>query len=100
MLLTVVLLLNVFFNGLNHMTVTTRIAYAMTRDEAIPFSTCINKLNPETKNPDRIVFVVFFLDCLLCFLPLISTTAFAAVGSITTIGFGISYGLPIALRFY
>ena len=36
--LTVVLLLNIFLAGFSHMTVTTRIAFAMVRDGALPSS--------------------------------------------------------------
>jgi amino acid transporter len=99
-LLTVVLLLNIFLAGFSHMTVTTRITYALVRDKALPGSNWMNYLNLLTKNPDRVVLVVLILDASLCLLPLLSTTAFTAITQITTIGFQISYALPIALRLY
>jgi choline transport protein len=86
-LLTVVLLLNIFLAGFSHMTVTTRITYALVRDKALPGSNWMNYLNPLTKNPDRVVLVVLILDASLCLLPLLSTTAFTAITQITTIGF-------------
>lgn len=100
LLLTAVLLLNIFLAGFAHMTVTTRITYALVRDHALPGSTWMNVINPKTHNPDRVTFVVLILDATLCLLPLLSTTAFTAITQITTIGFQISYGLPIALRLY
>jgi amino acid transporter len=44
------------------------------------------------------IFLVFILDTLFCMLPLISETAFDAITSITTIGYEISYMIPILLR--
>lgn len=44
------------------------------------------------------IFLVFVLDALFCMLPLISETAFDAITSITTIGYEISYMIPILLR--
>ena len=100
LILTFVLGLNIFLAGFSHMTVTTRITYALVRDKALPGSDWMNKLNHETKNPDRVLVVVLILDAALCLLPLISTTAFTAITQITTIGYQLSYGLPIALRLY
>ena len=82
------------------MTVTTRITYALVRDRALPGSHWMNKLNPETHNPDRVLLVVLVLDAVLCLLPLFSTTAFGAITQITTIGFQLSYAIPIGLRLY
>jgi amino acid transporter len=69
------------------MTVTSRIGFAMARDGAFPFSKHLYKINPKTKTPDRVILLVFVWDVLLCLLPLINTTAFAAITSITTIGY-------------
>lgn len=78
-ILACALILNVFLSGFSHMTVTTRITYALVRDEALPGSRWMNHLNPETKNPDRVLLVVLILESLLCLLPLMSTTAFVAI---------------------
>ena len=77
--LTIVLLVNIFLAGFSHMTVTTRITYALVRDKVLPGSKWMNHLNRETKNPDRVLLVVLILDCSLCLLPLASTTAFTAI---------------------
>lgn len=42
--------------------------------------------------------LVFVFDFLLLLLPLVSSTAFNAILSITTIGFQVSYALPIMLK--
>jgi amino acid transporter len=86
-LLTITLLLNIFLCGFSHMTVTTRITYALVRDGALPGSSWLNYLNPETSNPDRVLSLVLLLDSALCLLPLLSTTAFTAITQITTIGY-------------
>ena len=99
-LLTITLLLNIFLCGFSHMTVTTRITYALVRDGALPGSSWLNYLNPETSNPDRVLSLVLLLDSALCLLPLLSTTAFSAITQITTIGYQISYAMPIALWLY
>lgn len=41
-LFTVLLLTNTFFNGFNHFTVTTRMGYALARDNALPGSFLLN----------------------------------------------------------
>lgn len=86
LLLTILLFLNMFANGLSHMTITVRIAYAMARDNAVPFSFLMGRINPVTKIPDRAVVGVFIVDSLVCLLPLVSASAFAAVTSLTSIG--------------
>ncbi|CDW88429.1 apc amino acid permease [Stylonychia lemnae] len=98
LILTVMLIINLFFAGFSSMTVTSRIGFAMARDGGLPLSSYLYKLNPRTLTPDRIIFLVFLMDVALCLLPLISQTAFAAITSITTIGYQISYAIPIVLR--
>jgi len=96
--MTSLLIINIFFAGFSSMTVTSRIGFAMARDGAFPGSHLLYKINPKTKSPDRIIFLVFLMDIFLCLLPLISTTAFEAITSISAIGYQISYAIPILLR--
>ena len=96
--MSILLLVNIFLAGFSHMTVTIRVAYAMARDGALPYSKTLKQLNFETKNPDKVLFVIFFADSLLCLLPLLSELAFTAITSITTIGYQLSYAIPILLR--
>jgi amino acid transporter len=96
--MSVLLLVNIFLGGFSHMTVTTRICYAMARDGALPGSRFMDKVHPRVKVPVNAIIVIFFLDALLCLLPLGSSTAFDAINSISTIGYQISYAIPIVLR--
>jgi amino acid transporter len=96
--LTVLLIINIFFAGFSSMTVTSRIGFAMVRDGAMPGSGFLYSVEPRTKAPVRMIVLVFLLDALLCCLPLGSSTAFAAITGITTVGYQISYAIPIFLR--
>jgi len=96
--LTSLLIINLFFAGSSSITVTSRIAFAMARDGAFPGSKHLYKVNPVTKSPIHTVVLVWIFDSLLLLLPLVNTTAFNAIVSLTTIGFQISYAIPIFLR--
>ena len=96
--MTLLLLGNIFFAGFSSLTVTSRIGFAMARDSAFPFSSFLKQVNLKTKTPIVMVFLTFLVDSLLCMLPLVSSTAFAAITSITTIGYQISYAIPIGYR--
>lgn len=85
--MTALLIVNVFFAGFSSMTVTSRIGFAMARDGAFPFSSVLYKLDSKTKSPNRIIFLVFVMDVLLCLLPLLSTTAFEAITGVSAIGY-------------
>lgn len=69
------------------MTVTVRIGFAMARDQAFPGSSYLRKVHESSKNPWVMIILVFVMDCLFCCLPLITPLAFAAITSITTIGY-------------
>lgn len=96
--MTTLLLINCFFAGFSSLTVTSRIGFAMARDNAFPYSEKLRFVHPKNKTPVAMIFLVFMIDTLFCLLPLISVTAFDAITSITTIGFEISYMIPIFLR--
>ncbi len=96
--LTSLLIINLFFAGSSSITVTSRIAFAMARDGAFPGSKHLYKVNPVTKSPIHTVVLVWAFDSILLLLPLVNTTAFNAIVSLTTIGFQISYAIPIFLR--
>lgn len=71
-LLTILLIFNNFLWGFNHFTITTRIGYALARDDGIPGSRWLQSLNPETKNPDRISVALFILESFPCLLALVN----------------------------
>ena len=76
-----------FFAGFSSLTVTSRIAYAMARDGALPFSKFFSVVNTKYQTPIRAIFLVFFVDACLCLLPLGSPTAFTAITGVCTIGY-------------
>ena len=85
--MTALLVVNLFFAGFSSLTVTSRIGFAMARDGALPFGSVLSKVNNFNQAPNNMIFLVFFLDALFCLLPLINPAAFAAITSITTIGY-------------
>jgi amino acid transporter len=70
----------------------------MARDGVFPFSRYLRWIYKRTKTPLANVAFVFFIDSLLLLLQLASTTAFAAIIAIATLGFQVSYLMPIFFR--
>ena len=98
MAMSVLLAVNVYLGGFSHMTVTTRIVFAMSRDGAFPGSKYITGVHGKSKLPLKSILFVFFVDSILVLLPLISSQTFSAITQISTIGSSISYAIPIILR--
>jgi amino acid transporter len=96
--MSILLLINVYLGGFSHLTVTTRIVFAMTRDGAFPGSKYIYGVDKKRKIPVKSIIFCFFVDSIICLLPLINDQVFSAVCSISTIGYSISYAMPIFLR--
>jgi amino acid transporter len=69
---SVIFMLCAFFTGLNHTILPIRMTYALARDNGLPGSSWLRKLNPVSKIPDNIVLTFFVLDSLLCVIPLFS----------------------------
>lgn len=90
--------INLLFSGMSSLTVTVRMAYALARDNGIPFSTQIKHVHEFNQVPGWAVLTTFLMGEILILLQLISSNAFIAVTSISTIGFQISYAIPIILR--
>ena len=97
--MSILLAINVYLGGFSHMTVTTRIVFAMSRDGAFPGSKYIYGVNGKSQLPIKSIFFVFVIDSLLVLLPLISDTAFSAITQISTIGYSISYAIPIIFKY-
>lgn len=96
--MALLLMLNIFFSGFSNMTVTSRIGFAMARDYGLPFSSWLQKTNESTKTPLNMILMSLIIDIGFCLMILLNETAFVAVTSITTIGYHISYAIPIFLR--
>ena len=87
-----------FMAGLANMTITARVGWAMARDGAFPYSDRLKYINPKTKSPTNIILLLLVIDFILLLIPLGSPLAFAAITSISTVGYQVSYAIPIALR--
>lgn len=73
-------------------------SFAMARDGIFPFSNYLRWIFEPTKIPLANVFFIFILVSLLLLLQLVSTTAFFAIIAISTLGYQISYLMPIFFR--
>ncbi len=98
LLFTVLLIVCLYFAGVSATTVSSRTGYAMARDSLFPCSKYLTMIYKRSQTPLGSVILVGILNILLLLLQLFSTTAFAAIVSISTIGFQISYMLPIIFR--
>ncbi|KAL4072088.1 amino acid/polyamine transporter I [Scleroderma citrinum] len=87
-----------YFCGTFSITSNSRMMFAFARDGGIPGHEFFRKVDPKRGTPIRTVWLACVLSFLLGLPSLGSSVAFSAATSITTIGFYISYGIPIALR--
>lgn len=97
-ILTAFLVVNFFFSGMSSLTVTIRTTFAMSRDNCFPFSQYVRKVSTKNQVAIYAILAVFLMDVSLVMLQLVSTTAFQAITSISTIGYQVSYAIPIILR--
>jgi amino acid transporter len=84
--------LNLFFAGVSSVTVTGRITYALTRDNAFPYSSVLSQVHSSLKSPVNAILFVFFWDALLMLLPLDTkngSKAFYSIVGLCTIGFQV-----------
>jgi len=93
-LLSIITILT-FFAGISSTTVTSRITFAMVRDGAIPGSSWFYQVTETTKSPLRCIFLVFLVDAVLILIQLGNSTAYTAILACTTIGYQLSYAIPI-----
>ena len=70
----------------------------MARDGVFPLSSYLRWIYKGTQTPLANVIFVFFVDCLLLLLQFVSSTAFAAIIAIATLGYQLSYFIPILFR--
>ena len=93
--LTWMVCINFFFSGLSSVSITGRITYALTRDNAFLFSDWLSQVNPTFKSPLRSIMFVFVFDAVFLLLPLDpgSALAYFAIVGFSTLGFqvGIRY---------
>ncbi|KAJ5156007.1 hypothetical protein N7492_008810 [Penicillium capsulatum] len=80
-----------FFTGCSAMLADTRMAYAFARDNALPFSDFLSRVNPYTQTPVNAVwFVVFFSIGLNC-IAIGSTETATAIFNVTAPALDLSY---------
>jgi amino acid permease (GABA permease) len=87
-----------FFCGMASVTANSRMIYAFSRDGAMPGSSFWHRINKRTRTPTNSIWFAAVGAFILGVPYLWSTTAYAAVTSIATIGLYIAYGIPILLR--
>jgi len=96
--LSILLIINIFFAGNSSVTITSRITFALARDHALPLSDIFHQLNEATKSPFNAICLVWAMDIVLLLIGLGNTSAFYAIIGLTTIGFQISYAMPLIMR--
>nr|GMD23494.1 amino-acid permease BAT1 homolog [Ipomoea batatas] len=87
----------IFFCGMSSMTSNSRMAYAFSRDGAMPFSAFWHKVNKQ-EVPINAVWASALIAFCMALTSLGSIVAFQAMTSIATIGLYIAYALPSFLR--
>jgi len=93
-----IILINLFFAGASSTTITSRISFALARDEAFPFGKHIAKISKVTDSPLYVCLLVFVVDCLILSLSFINQSAFFAITGLSTMFFQWSYAIPIFTR--
>jgi len=101
-LLMIVAMVAMFFCGLSSVTANSRMAYAFSRDGAVPGHKIWHRLHPKTRTPVNAVWLsvvaAFVLGIPSLYTVKGSSVAFFAIVSIGTVGLYVSYGIPIFLR--
>uniref|UniRef100_A0A7N2QWZ2 Amino-acid permease BAT1-like protein n=1 Tax=Quercus lobata TaxID=97700 RepID=A0A7N2QWZ2_QUELO len=87
----------IFFCGMSSVTSNSRMAYAFSRDGAMPFSSVWHKVNNQ-EVPINAVWLSALISFCMALTSLGSSVAFQAMVSIATIGLYIAYALPIFFR--
>ncbi|KAJ1382937.1 Amino acid/polyamine transporter I [Sesbania bispinosa] len=87
----------IFFCGMSSVTSNSRMAYAFSRDGAMPLSSLWHKVNKQ-EVPIYAVWLSVIVSFCMALTSLGSIVAFEAMVSIATIGLYIAYALPIFFR--
>ncbi|CAG8980197.1 hypothetical protein HYALB_00012389 [Hymenoscyphus albidus] len=89
-----------FFTGQGILVSASRVTFAYSRDDALPFSRWLKQVNSRTKTPVNAVWFVLFIGALLGLLGFASPVAIGAVFSIGAIAQYIAFIFPIALKLF
>jgi choline transport protein len=82
------------------LTTTSRILWAFARDGGTPFSTKLGSLGSKSQIPTASIICSAFMVMVLGALNIASTTAFAAILSLTVVALNLSYLMPVVLLLY
>ncbi|MHB8190213.1 MAG: amino acid permease [Ferrimicrobium sp.] len=97
-LLLIIAMVAQAYCGMASVTANSRMVYAFSRDGAVPGSKFWHHINPKTRTPTRSIWFAVGFAFLLGLPYEWSSTAYAAVTSIATIGLYIAYIIPTILR--
>ncbi|MEU4214643.1 amino acid permease [Actinoplanes sp. NPDC026623] len=87
-----------WFCGMASVTANSRMAYAFSRDGALPGSSIWKKVNPRTGTPTNSIWLCVACSTLLVLPSLWNNAAYLAATSIAVIGLYIAYVGPVLLR--
>jgi amino acid permease (GABA permease) len=87
-----------FFCGMASVTANSRMAYAFSRDGALPGSRWWRRVNPRTGTPTNSIWLCVACSTLLVLPSLWNSAAYAAATSIAVIGLYLAYVTPVLLR--
>jgi amino acid permease (GABA permease) len=87
-----------YFCGMASVTANSRMAYAFSRDGALPGSRLWKQVNPHTGTPTNSIWLCVLCSILLVVPALWSTVAYVAATSIAVIGLYVAYVTPVLLR--
>ncbi|KAG2226160.1 hypothetical protein INT45_003305, partial [Circinella minor] len=95
---TVIIMGAMFFCGSALLLGSSRLVYAFSRDNAMPFSSYLCRVNKKTKTPIYAVWGNVIFAAVIGILYILNETAFNAIVSVNTIASSLAYLVPIALR--
>jgi amino acid transporter len=87
-----------FFCGMASVTANSRMAYAFSRDGALPGSRWWSKVNPRTGTPTNSIWLCVVCSTILVTPALNSIAAYGATTAIAVIGLYVAYVMPVYLR--
>lgn len=96
--LTILLCVCLFVGGATSVMASTRLAFSLARDKALPFHEYLYYVREEQQAPTRAALFVACVECSVLMLSLVSQELLVAVVSLCTIGLQSSYLIPILLR--
>ncbi|POX43020.1 amino acid permease [Streptomyces sp. Ru73] len=97
-ILLLVVILAQLFCGNAEVAAASRMAFAFSRDGALPGSALWRRVSPRTGTPSRAVWLSVGVAAVLALPSLYSATAYGAVTAINVIGITPAYAIPVYLR--